>query len=130
MLFRSVVEKSEDVIRLFRTYILPQLECADKIKIVNDDAFLYAEHTMPEERFNFAFVDTWRDASDGAPMYERMKALEHLCSDTEFSYWIENFLISRIRALRFGRMLDEIEEGSDSAPRTYDEIIEKLRARA
>ena len=53
----TVVEKSEDVIKLFKTYILPQLECADKIRIVNADAFLYAKHTMPTEHFDYAFVD-------------------------------------------------------------------------
>ena len=126
----TVVEKSEDVIKLFKTYILPQLECAEKIRIVNDDAFLYAEHTMPAERFDYAFVDTWRDASDGAPMYERMKALEHLSPDTKFDYWIENFLISRIRALRFGRMLDEIEDESESAPGSYEEVVGRLKVAA
>ena len=126
----TVVEKSEDVIKLFKTYILPQLECADKIRIVNEDAFLYAEHTMPTERFDYAFVDTWRDASDGAPMYERMKALERLSPDTKFDYWIENFLVSRIRALRFGKMLDEIEEGSERAPGSYEEVVVRLTAGA
>lgn len=125
----TVVEKSEDVIRLFKTYILPQLECREKIRIVNDDAFLYAKHTMPKENFDYAFVDTWRDASDGAPMYEKMKALEHLSPNTEFSYWIENFLISRIRAVRFSKMLGEIEEQSENAPRSYEEFVRRLRGR-
>ena len=97
----TVVEKSEDVIRLFKKHILPQFPHKDKVIIVNEDAFLYAEKTMPKEKFDYAFVDTWRDASDGAPMYEKMKKLEHLSPDTEFDYWIENFLISRIRAVRY-----------------------------
>ena len=107
----TVVEKSEDVIKLFETYIQPQLECADKIRIVNEDAFLYAKHTMSSEKFDYAFVDTWRDASDGAPMYERMKALEHLSPDTEFSYWIENFLISRLRAEKFSEIKKKLDKG-------------------
>ena len=84
---------------------------------------------MPKENFDYAFVDTWRDASDGAPMYEKMKALEHLSPNTEFSYWIENFLISRIRAVRFSKMLDEIEEQSENAPRSYEEVVRRLRGR-
>ena len=123
----TVVEKSADVIELFRTYILPQFPHPEKVKIVNEDAFLYAKHTMPGENFDVAFVDTWRDASDGAPMYEKMKALEHLSPRTEFLYWIENFLISRLRAIRFGEMHDAIEEGSDDAPATYEEAVEKLK---
>ena len=123
----TVVEKSEDVIKLFKTYILPQFSHPEKVKIVNDDAFLYAEHTMPGEKFDVAFVDTWRDASDGAPMYERMKSLEKLSPDTEFLYWIENFLISRIRAVKFADILNAIDEGREDAPTTYEETVKALK---
>jgi len=101
----TVIEKSHDVIKLFKEYILPQLECGDKITVISADAFEYAEKRMPTEGFDVAFVDTWRDASDGAPMYKKMKALEHLSRDTEFIYWIEGFLRSRIRAERFEELL-------------------------
>jgi hypothetical protein len=96
----TVVEKSPAVIALFKKHILPQFPHRDKVRILEADAFEYAEEQMPREKFDYAFVDTWRDASDGAPMYERMKRLEHLSPDTEFSYWIENFLVSRLRAER------------------------------
>ena len=119
----TVVEKSEDVIALFKEFILPQFSHPEKVKIVNADAFEYAEHTMPAERYDVAFVDTWRDASDGAPMYERMKALEHLSHGTEFIYWIENFLISRLRALRFSDILDRLDSGEDMP---YDKIVAAL----
>lgn len=110
----TVIEKSPDVIKLFKTYILPQFPHKDKIRIIEADAFEYAEHGMPREGYDFAFVDTWRDASDGAPMYERMKGLEHLSSGTEFSYWIEGFLISRLRALKLDSVLSRAESGEIS----------------
>ena len=97
-----------------------------KIKIVNMDAFEYAEKIMPKEGFDLAFVDTWRDASDGAPMYRKMKALEHLSPDTKFLYWIENFLISRIRAENFASLTKKIECG-EYDPKSIDEIIEKIK---
>lgn len=109
----TVVELSPDVIRLFEGHILPQMPCRDKIKIVNMDAFKYAEEIMPKENFDLAFVDTWRDASDGAPMYRRMKALEHLSPNTKFMYWIENFLISRVRAENFADMIEKIDHHED-----------------
>lgn len=121
----TVVEKSEKVIELFTKYVLPQFSHPEKIKIVNADAFEYAEHTMPNERFDFAFVDTWRDASDGAPMYERMKKLEHLSQDTEFSYWIENFLISNIRARRFVDIREKHLDGK--LDMSYDEVVKSLK---
>ncbi len=120
----TVVELSEDVIKLFKSQILPYFPAPEKIKIVNADAFVYAEKTMPKEGFDFAFVDTWRDASDGAPMYKRMKALEHLSPKTEFSYWIENFLISRIRAEKWVDLCEKLNTGMDLS---YETVINELK---
>ena len=116
----TVVELSEDVINLFKTHILPQMPNAHKIKIVNSDAFEYAQKVMPGENFDLAFVDTWRNASDGAPMYERMRTLEKYSQNTKFMYWIENFLISRLRALKF-------EELCENQPESYEEFINSLK---
>ena len=122
----TVVEKSEDVIKLFKTHILPQFKNGHKIKIVCEDAFEYAKHKMPLEDYDYAFVDIWRDASDGAPIYEKMKPLEKLSPKTEFSYWIENFLISRLRAFKFEKLYDSVVSGDADAPTTYDEFLERL----
>ena len=119
----TVVELSDDVIRLFNKHILPYFPYPEKIRIVNADAFKYAESEMPKEDFDFAFVDTWRDASDGAPMYRRMKALEHLSPNTEFSYWIESFLISRIRAEKYVEIREKLDTGTDLS---YDEVVKEL----
>lgn len=121
----TVVEKSEKVIELFEKHVLPQFAHREKIRIINADAFEYAECNMPEEKFDFAFVDTWRDASDGAPMYERMKKLEHLSASTEFSYWIENFLISNIRARKLVEIREKYYTGTLDI--SYDDAILMLR---
>lgn len=120
----TVIEKNPDVIALFNEYILPQFSHPEKVRLINTDAFEYAEREMPREGYDVAFVDTWRDASDGAPMYVRMKRLEHLSPDTEFIYWIENFLVSRLRALRFAEIEDRLEDGEDM---TYADIFESLK---
>ena len=124
----TVVEKSRDVIELFKSQILPKFSHPEKVRIVCEDAFVYAAMVMPREKFDYAFVDTWRDASDGVPMYEKMKLLERLSPDTKFDYWIENFLISRIRALKFGELWDAYTEGRDDAPKSYEEFIRRLNS--
>ncbi len=118
----TVIEKSDKVIELFKKYILPQFRRADKVRIINADAFEYAEVEMPRVAYDFAFVDTWRDASDGAPMYKRMKALEPLNPKTEFSYWIESFLISRLRAEKFS----ELSENADTAI-SYEDFTGRIK---
>lgn len=122
----TVIERSGDVIRLFEKYILPQFKHADKIKIIRADALEYARDVMPKEAFDYVFVDVWRDASDGAPFYKKMKPLEELNGKTEFSYWIENFLISRLRAIRFEELYEKTERGAADAPQSYTEFIERL----
>ena len=119
----TVIEKSPSVIELFTKVILPQFPNRDKIRIIEADAFEYARVDMPSEHYDLAFVDTWRDASDGAPMYLRMKELEHLSQGTKFLYWIENFLISKIRADRFVEIRRKTRDG-EYIP--YDEIIKRL----
>lgn len=121
----TVVELSEEVIDLFKTYILPQFPNKEKIRIVKYDAFEYAEKVMPKEKFNIAFVDTWRDASDGAPMYKKMKKLEGLNPDTHFLYWVENFLRSRLRAEIYADIFDAFTSGNISE--SYDEVIAKIQ---
>jgi hypothetical protein len=120
----TVVEKSEKVIELFKKYVLPCFSHPEKVRIVCADAFEYAEAEMPRERFDYAFVDTWRDASDGAPMYKKMKALEHLSPSTEFSYWIENFLRSRLRAELTEKFMRLYDEGK--LEKSYSEIVSEL----
>ena len=123
----TVIERSENVIRLFEKYILPQFRNKDKVRVICADAFKYAEFDMPQEEYDFAFVDTWRDASDGAPMYKRMKPLEAKNPKTEFTYWVENFLVSRLRALKFEELYEKVRQDTDDAPETYQDFIKELK---
>ena len=82
---------------------------------------------MPIESYDYAFVDVWRDASDGTPMYEAMKRLECLTPQTKFSYWIENFLISYKRAGKFAKLWDAYTSGDKDAPKSYDEFVRRLK---
>jgi hypothetical protein len=123
----TVIEKSEKVIALFKKYILPQFEHPEKVRIIHADAFEYAEKECPRECYDVIFLDTWRDASDGAPMYKKFKALEHLSPNTEFLYWIENFLISRLRAEKYEELKGLVEAGSDRAPKDFSEFLSRLK---
>ncbi len=86
----TVVERSGEVIELFRTHILPQFPHRDKIRVICADAFEYAKHQAPFERFDFVFADIWHDVGDGRELYLKMKELEHLSPDTEYTYWLED----------------------------------------
>ena len=89
----TVVEANKDVIGLFETYILPQFKNRHKVKIIQEDAFEFAEKHMGSEKFDYVFTDLWHDVSDGLGLYERMKKYEKQCPDTDFSYWIEKSIL-------------------------------------
>lgn len=94
----TVVERDETLIRMFCDRLLPCFPDKEKIRICHADAFAFANSVMPQKHYDIAFVDTWRDASDGLPMYLRMKRLESKNPHVRFLYWIEGFLLSRLRA--------------------------------
>ena len=83
----TVVERDRKVIRLFKEHILPQFPHKDKIRIVNEDALIYAEG---ENHHDFVFADIWHDPSDGCDLYLKLKSLERegVC----YAYWIEDTL--------------------------------------
>lgn len=88
----TVVEKDENVINLFKEYILPQFPKNNRITIICDDAFRFAEKETAKQNFDFIFADTWHDPSDGVDMYLRFKAAEKFSPHSKFMYWIENTL--------------------------------------
>ena len=125
-----VIERSRDVIDIFKTYLLPQFPNGDKIEIVEADAFVYMEEKMPHEGFDYVFCDLWHDASDGLEMYRKLKRYEILSPNTQFDYWIEPSLLSLLRHIVYRRITDPKEPlplGSLS-PETVltDEFLKKL----
>ncbi len=122
----TVVERSQEVINLFKKHILPQFAHGKKVNIVHDDAIHYMNEVMPSEGFDYCFSDIWRDASDGAPLYLEIKKTEKLSPKTRFTYWIEGFIRSRLRAQRYCELLNLIDEASREAPKSYAEFIERL----
>ena len=88
----TIIEKDEDVIKLFETYILPQFDYKEKIRIVKSDAFNFAANM---EGYDYAFVDLWHDVGDGVELYLKMKSLEK--DNIKYRYWIEESLKSWLR---------------------------------
>ncbi len=87
----TAVELSEDAATLFRTEILPQFSHPEKVKVVVEDAFRFAD-TRLGEGYDFVFADIWHDAGDGCELYRRMKRYEEKYPQIEFYYWLEQTL--------------------------------------
>lgn len=113
----TVVERERDVIDLFQQEILPQLEVRDKIKIIEADAFAFAESDAARG-FDYVFCDLWHDAGDGLPLYIRMRKIEEKQQDGPYEYWVEDMILSRLRAMVY----DSLQAGN---PRVTD--IEQIQ---
>lgn len=111
----TVVERDADVIALFKEEILLQFPHGEKIEIIRDDAFDFAQKGLPERGADFVFIDLWHDTADGTPMYLRMKKLEKL-TRAEFGYWIEPSILALIRGLA----ADDAKEGRAWARRLLE----------
>lgn len=93
----TIIEKDATVIELFVNNILPFFKYANKIEIINTDAFVYLQKQMSNDQFDFAFVDLWHDVSDGVELYLKVKKYEERYNNTKFMYWIEESIISYLR---------------------------------
>lgn len=95
----TVIERDAHVISLFRTFLLPQFPCREKITLIEADAFQYAETEAAQSGFDYVFSDIWHDPSDGLEAYQRLKACEKYLPNADFSYWIEPTLRIYLRGL-------------------------------
>lgn len=125
-----IVEKDPDVIQIFKCFILPQFSHKEKIKIIQEDAFKFAEGQMKKEAFDFAFVDIWHTPDDGLELYLKMKEKEKEIQGTVFSYWIEKSLLAMLRRALVTLIQEETEGSTDQdylkADNFTDRLINKL----
>ena len=92
----TVVDISGDVLELFRTDILPQLPHKEKIRLVQKDAFAFAEENMAGN-FDYVFADIWHDVGDGREPYLKMKEYEQRFPDIRFDFWLEDTIKCYLR---------------------------------
>ncbi len=95
----TVIEKDPAVIRIFRQSILPLTGLENKIEIIEADAFDYIGTDMKNKHYDYAFVDIYRQASDGIHSYLKIKQLAKEIPNCQFAFWIEseiNILLNRL----------------------------------
>lgn len=119
----TVVERDEQVIALFCDEILPQFSHPEKVRVIHADALDYAAHDAKKIDYDFVFADLWHDTGDGLPLYLRLKKAERTDCRTTYAYWIEDQLLSALRALVFDGLL-MVQEGGVSGERDIASMAE------
>ena len=104
----TVIEKNENIIKLFSEHILPQFGTAkDKIQIINMDAIEYI-NTLEDGNFDFCFADLW-DSASLSEMGIYMKCREALrrFKKTNTAFWISDTFLSLFQATAFVKISNE-----------------------
>lgn len=96
----TIVEKDQNVINLFKKYILPQFEYKNKIKIIDQDAYTFYDN-LDDKTYDYIFIDIWHDVSDGLIHYLKFKESENRFTQTKINYWIESEIIIFLRGIMF-----------------------------
>lgn len=89
-----VVEKDKRVIDLFSKYIQPLLPHQNKIALIHQDAFEFLNQKFQADHM---FVDIYRTAQDGLPLYAAFKKLENKFKGMKWHYWLENSILGLFR---------------------------------
>ena len=111
----TVVEKDKNVIDLFTSRLLPLFPNKNKITVVNEDAFVHAEKTLPFGGYDYVLADIWHDAGDGLPLYLRFRKAAEKTKNIKWDYWLEETIIAYVRWPVFGEIYNCIKSGVDSA---------------
>ncbi|MBQ3657761.1 MAG: hypothetical protein II956_13115 [Bacteroidales bacterium] len=127
----TIVEKNADIIELFSTEILPQFPEKEKIRIINDDAFSFAEN-IKEGDFDYIFSDIWHDSFDGLPLYLKLRKILEKLPKTRCDYWIEKSLLSSLRYNVFSQLYKIFKNPSKTASenekviKNYQEFVKMI----
>lgn len=83
----TIVELDKNVIDMFKECILPQFNTDKQINIIHGNMFdFYNEEFL--NKFDYIFVDTWKDNEDGLSILEKLHE-QHLYKKDNIDYWIE-----------------------------------------
>ena len=122
----TIVEKDANIIRIFKENLFKFFPHKEKIKIVQADAFEFANTN--NDKFDYVFVDLWHNPEDGLPMYLRFKDFEK--EDTEYFYWLEKSIKAMYRRCALTVIEEQLNGASEDNYKTaeteIDGIINKI----
>ncbi len=122
----TIVERSKEVIELFKTSILPQFDTTTPIEIIEGDAFDYFnEETL--KQYDYCYVDIWQSNYDGLFLIEQL--LEQYNPPIETcDFWIEDSCFNTLWTLIFVHFDELYHNRTNLVYEEYNLIMQKIRA--
>ena len=124
----TIIEKDNNIINIFKKYILPKLDNKIPFDIVNDDAFSFIKNNNMQQ-YDCMFMDIWHNPEDGLPLFLQFKALLKDYKGETY-YWLHASLLAMLRRC-FLTIVEESLMGYNDkqyqkAKSEYDKIINHL----
>ena len=95
----TVIERSKEVIAMFRNFILPQFETTKPIHLIEGDAFDYFNQDYLSN-FDYIYTDIWQSSQDGLPLITELLEQCYLPKE-KADFWIEDSCLEIIWTLIF-----------------------------
>ena len=124
----DVIEIDENVISIFKKYLINKFPKKTKINIIHADAIKYL--TDNKKHYDYVFADIWHNVGDGEMLYLKLKPFETKHPNTKFDYWIERSLLAMLRRQTLTVFAEQLngskEEDYLKARNENDEIINRI----
>ena len=101
----TIVEKDQNIIDLFKSFIWPKFVNKQKIKIVKDDAIQYVKK-QKEATWDYIFADLWHDPEDGLELFVKLKQI-----NPNIDCWLNDSMYALLRRCMI-TLLEETLNGS------------------
>ena len=101
----TIIEKDQNIIDLFNTFIWPKFVNKEKIKIIKDDAILFTKK-QKEATYDYIFADLWHDPEDGLPLFVELKKI-----NPNIDCWLNDSMYALLRRCMI-TLLEELLNGS------------------
>lgn len=121
----TVIERSDDVIALFKEHILPQFPSEIEINIIQGDAFDCFNQDFLQN-FDYCYVDIWQSSNDGLFLIEGLlENYEPSFNDCDF--WIEDSCFQVIWSLIYVHFDELYYSRNNPVFEEYGTIMQKIR---
>ena len=121
----TVVEKSEEVLRMFSSCLLPQFPDRERITLIHGDALDYWNPDFLE-RYDSIYADIWQSSEDGLFRISDLLERYHP-ADSKTDFWIEDSCMVSLRTILFLHFEELLYHTKRQVSSEYLPLMQKTR---
>lgn len=120
----TIIEKSEELVDMFKKFIYPQFPSNVQVNIIVGDAYDYYNKEYLEQ-FDFIYSDIWRSNDDGLECITKLLEQYHN-PNKDIYFWIEDSCVEIIWTLIFVYFDELYFSRKNELPQEYEKYMHKI----